>query len=99
MRSRLRPLRERAHAGLASLPEYHNHPPGVQRRNGIKPHSQSTFKVSHDPRFEDKLVDVVGLYMNPREHAWCSAVTRRARSRRSTVTVFETGIRPGFLFA
>jgi transposase len=41
----------------------------VWRRNGIKPHLQHTFKVSRDPRFEDKLVDVVGLYMNPPEHA------------------------------
>jgi len=41
----------------------------VWRRNGIKPHLQDTFKVSRDPRFEDKLVDVVGLYLNPPEHA------------------------------
>ena len=41
----------------------------VWQRNGIKPHLQHTFKVSRDSRFEDKLVDVVGLYMNPPEHA------------------------------
>jgi len=41
----------------------------VWQRNGIKPHLQDTFKVSRDSRFEDKLVDVVGLYMNPPEHA------------------------------
>ncbi len=41
----------------------------VWQRNGIKPHLQDTFKVSRDPRFEDKLIDVVGLYMNPPEHA------------------------------
>ena len=28
-----------------------------------------TFKLSNDPRFEDKLVDVVGLYLNPPERA------------------------------
>jgi len=33
---------------------------------GIKPHLTDTFKVSTDPKFEDKLVDVVGLYLNPR---------------------------------
>jgi transposase len=38
-------------------------------RNGIKPHLSRTFKLSRDPRFEDKLVDVVGLYLNPPEHA------------------------------
>ncbi len=37
--------------------------------NGLKPHLSRTFKVSRDPRFEDKLIDVVGLYLNPPEHA------------------------------
>ena len=41
----------------------------VWRRNGLKPHLQATFKLSRDRRFEDKLVDVVGLYLNPPEHA------------------------------
>jgi transposase len=41
----------------------------VWRRNGLKPHLHETFKLSRDPRFEDKLVDVVGLYLNPPEHA------------------------------
>jgi len=36
---------------------------------GIKPHRVDTFKVSTDPRFEDKLIDVVGLYLNPPEKA------------------------------
>ena len=41
----------------------------VWRRNGVKPHLQRSFKLSRDPRFEDKLLDVVGLYLNPPEHA------------------------------
>lgn len=41
----------------------------VWRRNGLKPHLQRTFKLSRDRRFEDKLLDVVGLYLNPPEHA------------------------------
>jgi hypothetical protein len=28
-----------------------------------------TFKLSNDPRFEEKLIDVVGLYLNPPEKA------------------------------
>jgi len=32
----------------------------------LKPHLVKTFKLSNDPRFEEKLVDVVGLYLNPR---------------------------------
>lgn len=39
------------------------------RNNGLKPHLSRTFKVSRDPRFEDKLLDVVRLYLNPPEHA------------------------------
>ncbi len=41
----------------------------IWQRNGIKPHLSRTFKLSRDPRFEDKLVDVVGLYLEPPEHA------------------------------
>lgn len=41
----------------------------VWRDNGLKPHRTKTFKVSNDPRFAEKLVDVVGLYLDPPEHA------------------------------
>lgn len=36
---------------------------------GLKPHQVDTFKVSNDPAFEDKLVDVVGLYLDPPDKA------------------------------
>jgi transposase len=36
---------------------------------GLKPHLVKTFKVSTDPAFEEKLVDVVGLYLNPPQRA------------------------------
>jgi transposase len=32
---------------------------------GLKPHRVETFKVSNDPRFTEKLIDVVGTYLNP----------------------------------
>jgi transposase len=35
----------------------------------VKPWRIDTFKLSNDPHFEDKLVDVVGLYMNPPKRA------------------------------
>jgi len=35
----------------------------------IQPHRVKTFKLSNDRRFEEKLVDVVGLYLNPPEKA------------------------------
>jgi len=41
----------------------------VWREHGIKPHLARTFKVSNDPRFVEKLEDVVGLYLNAPEHA------------------------------
>jgi transposase len=41
----------------------------VWRDNGLKPHLTKTFKVSNDPQFTEKLVDVVGLYLDPPEHA------------------------------
>lgn len=41
----------------------------VWKDNGLAPHRTKTFKVSNDPRFAEKLVDVVGLYLNPPEHA------------------------------
>ena len=41
----------------------------VWRDNGLRPHRTKTFKVSNDPRFVEKLVDVVGLYLHPPEHA------------------------------
>jgi transposase len=47
-------------------------PATVQRvwaARGLKPHLVETFKLSTDPRFEEKLVDVVGLYVNPPDKA------------------------------
>jgi len=39
------------------------------RANGLKPHLMRGFKVSRDPKFVEKLEDIVGLYMSPPEHA------------------------------
>ena len=36
---------------------------------GIKPHRVDSFKVSNDPQFTEKVIDVVGLYLNPPEQA------------------------------
>jgi len=41
----------------------------VWRANGLKPHLSRTFKVSNDPNFVEKVIDVVGLYLNPPAHA------------------------------
>jgi transposase len=39
------------------------------RAHGLKPHLWKTFKVSNDPRFAEKLEDVIGLYLSAPEHA------------------------------
>ena len=39
------------------------------RAKGLKPHLVRGFKVSRDPKFVEKLEDVVGLYLSPPEHA------------------------------
>ena len=36
---------------------------------GLKPHRVKGFKVSRDPKFAEKLEDIVGLYLSPPEHA------------------------------
>lgn len=41
----------------------------VWEANGLKPHLIKTFKLSNDKDFVEKLVDVVGLYLSPPEHA------------------------------
>ncbi len=47
-------------------------PATVQRiwsSRGLKPHLVRTFKLSNDPKFDEKLIDVVGLYLNPPDKA------------------------------
>jgi transposase len=41
----------------------------IWRDHQLKPWKFDTFKLSNDPRFEEKLLDVVGLYLNPRSRA------------------------------
>src|SRR6516162_7308081 len=41
----------------------------IWHSHGLKPHRVETFKLSNDPRFAEKLEDIVGLYLNPPEHA------------------------------
>ncbi len=41
----------------------------VWKAAGLKPHRVRTFKLSNDPRFVEKVIDVVGLYLDPPEHS------------------------------
>jgi transposase len=51
----------------------------VWKANGLKPHLTRTFKVSNDPHFVEKLVDIVGLYLNPPEHALVLSVDEKSQ--------------------
>ena len=51
----------------------------IWEANQLKPHMFRTFKISNDPNFADKLVDVVGLYISPPEHALVLAVDEKSQ--------------------
>ena len=46
---------------------------------GLKPHLVKRFKVSSDPKFEEKVTDVVGLYMNPPDRALVLCVDEKSQ--------------------
>lgn len=46
---------------------------------GLKPHLVKKFKVSGDPMFEEKVTDVVGLYMNPPDRALVLCVDEKSQ--------------------
>src|SRR3989441_12861206 len=57
-------------------------PASVQRiwaAHGLKPHLVRTFKVSRDPQFVAKVRDIVGLYLNPPEHALVLCVDEKSQ--------------------
>jgi len=51
----------------------------IWRSHNIKPHRAETFKLSRDPRFLEKLTDVVGLYLNPPDKAIVLCVDEKSR--------------------
>jgi len=51
----------------------------IWRRHGLKPHLTRTFKLSRDPKFVEKLDDVIGLYLNPPEHALVFSVDEKSQ--------------------
>ena len=51
----------------------------IWREAGLKPHLVRTFKISNDPEFEEKVVDVVGLYMNPPDKALVLCVDEKSQ--------------------
>jgi transposase len=62
---------------------------------GLKPHRLETFKLSGDLQFEEKLVDVVGLYMNPPENAIVLCVDEKSQIQALDRTQPSLPIKPG----
>ena len=46
---------------------------------GLKPHLVRRFKISNDPQFEEKVTDVVGLYLNPPDRALVLCVDEKSQ--------------------
>jgi transposase len=46
---------------------------------GLQPHRVRTFKISNDPKFVDKLKDVVGLYVDPPAHAVVLSIDEKSQ--------------------
>jgi len=51
----------------------------IWKAHGLKPHLVATFKLSNDPQFAEKIEDVVGLYLNPPEHAIVLSVDEKSQ--------------------
>ena len=51
----------------------------VWTAHGLQPHRVRAFKLSRDPHFQDKLEDVVGLYLHPPEHAVVLCVDEKSQ--------------------
>jgi transposase len=51
----------------------------IWQRHGLKPHLVRTFKLSRDPKFVERLEDIVGLYLNPPEHAIVLSVDEKSQ--------------------
>jgi len=51
----------------------------IWRSHNLKPHRVKTFKLSRDPKFVEKLTDVIGLYLNPPDHALVLCVDEKSQ--------------------
>jgi len=61
----------------------------------LKPHRLKTFKISNDPQFAEKVVDVVGLYMNPPDNAAVLSVDEKTQIQALDRTQPMLQLKPG----
>ena len=69
----------------------------VWRARHLQPHRVQSFEISHDPKFEEKLVDVVGLYVNPPERAIVFSVDEKPQMQALERTQTVLPVRSGFV--
>src|SRR5215831_1437112 len=67
----------------------------IWRAHGLKPHLIKTFKVSNDPEFVEKLQDIVGLYLNPPEHAMVLCLDEKSQIQALDRTQPGLPLKPG----
>jgi transposase len=67
----------------------------VWQANGLKPHLSRTCKVSNDPNFAEKLVDAVGLYLDPPEHFLVLCVDEKSQIQALDRTQKSLPLSPG----
>jgi transposase len=67
----------------------------IWKDHDLKPWKVETFKISNDPTFEEKLVDVVGLYMNPPEREVVFSVDEKTQCQALDRTQPGLPLRPG----
>ncbi len=63
--------------------------------HNLKPHRVETFKLSTDPRFKEKLTDVVGLYLNPPDKAIVLCVDEKSQIQALDRTQPGLPMKPG----
>ncbi|MGH2728399.1 MAG: IS630 family transposase [Actinomycetota bacterium] len=67
----------------------------VWRGHGLKPHRRQTFKFSTDPQLEEKIEDIVGLYLNPPENAIVLCIDEKSQMQALERTQPILPLRPG----
>ena len=67
----------------------------IWREHRLKPHRVKGFKVSNDPRFEETLRDVIGLYLNPPEKAIVFSVDEKSQIQALDRTQPGLPMKPG----
>lgn len=67
----------------------------VWKKFSLQPHRHTTFKFSTDPKFDEKLEDVVGLYLDPPNGALVLCVDEKSQIQALDRTQLELPLRPG----